>query len=117
SVLVLAAVGAFRLVDRSAAARFHEWVASIPFVERHRQLQVAAAKLAGEPARHLEVVAWIAIAYAALFTVEGIGLWRQKVWAEYLTIVATTSFIPFEVFELRRRFTSPRLAILVANAA
>src|ERR1700709_1929234 len=46
--------------------------------------------------------------YAALFLTEGIGLWRQKRWAEYLTVVATASFIPFEIFEIVQRRTWPR---------
>ena len=56
-------------------------------------------------------------AYAALFTVEGFGLWFQKRWGEWLTVVATTSFIPFEIYELIRRATAMRAALLVTNIA
>lgn len=118
AVLVMAALGALKLLDHSAAAQFNEWLSAIPFVERHPALQEAAAKITTARPRHLEIVASAALAYAALFAVEGIGLWKQRVWAEYLTIAATTtSFIPFEVYELTRRFTPLRLAVLVANAA
>jgi uncharacterized membrane protein (DUF2068 family) len=53
--------------------------------------------------------------YATLFIVEGIGLWRQKRWAEYLTVIATASFIPFEIFEVTRRLTLPRTGALTIN--
>ena len=53
--------------------------------------------------------------YASLFIVEGIGLWRQRCWAEYLTVIATASFIPFEIFELTRRLTYPRAGALAIN--
>ena len=53
--------------------------------------------------------------YAALFLTEGIGLWRQKRWAEYLTVIATASFIPFEIFEITQRRTWPRVGALVIN--
>ena len=56
-----------------------------------------------------------AFLYAALFITEGIGLWRQQRWAEYLTVVATASFIPFEIFEITQRRTFPRIGALVIN--
>ena len=54
-------------------------------------------------------------AYAALFLTEGIGLWRDRRWAEYLTIVATGSLVPLEVFELARKVTAVRIGALVVN--
>jgi uncharacterized membrane protein (DUF2068 family) len=56
-------------------------------------------------------------AYSTLFLVEGTGLFFEKRWAEYLTIVATVSFIPVEIYEL---FKAPSLlkgAMLVINLA
>ena len=41
-----------------------------------------------------------AAAYAALEGSEAYGLWRQRRWAEYLTFVATTLFVPYEIYEL-----------------
>ena len=29
-----------------------------------------------------------------------VGLWLNKRWAEYLTFIATTALVPFEVYEL-----------------
>jgi uncharacterized membrane protein (DUF2068 family) len=55
--------------------------------------------------------------YAALFLVEGTGLWLQQRWAEYLTVVATASFIPFEIFELTRKISAPRVGALLINIA
>ena len=55
--------------------------------------------------------------YGLLFATEGIGLWMEKRWAEYLTIIATGSLIPFEVYELQRRVTVPRGLALVVNVA
>ena len=69
------------------------------------------------PASRLRLIGGGAFLYSALFLTEGIGLWRQRRWAEYLTVVATASFIPFEVFELVQRITVPRIAALVINIA
>jgi len=116
-VLLAVALGMLRLLDRHVAARVRAWLDAIPFVAGHAALLAAASKVTGTSPRHLTIAASVALAYAALFAVEGVGLWRQRLWAEYLTIVATTSFIPFEVYELTRRFTPIRLGALVVNGA
>ena len=55
--------------------------------------------------------------YAAVVITEGLGLLRQKVWAEYLTVIATASLIPLEIYELVKHFTALRLGVIGINAA
>ena len=43
-----------------------------------------------------------ALGYGALELVEGVGLWLRKRWAEWLTVVATSLLVPFELYELVR---------------
>jgi len=54
-------------------------------------------------------------AYATLGAVEGIGLYLEKTWAEYMTLGITASFLPWEIFEVIRRLTYIRSALLVVN--
>ena len=54
--------------------------------------------------------------YAGLDLIEGIGLYLEQTWAEYLTLVITASFLPLEVFEVYRRITIIRVSLLVVNA-
>jgi hypothetical protein len=35
--------------------------------------------------------------------VEGVGLWLRKRWAEWLTVIATSLLVPFEIYELIHR--------------
>jgi uncharacterized membrane protein (DUF2068 family) len=58
----------------------------------------------------------VTLAYAAVFAVEGIGLWMEKRWAEWLTVVVTASLIPLELWEMFHRPTIGKLAILLGNA-
>lgn len=60
--------------------------------------------------RHLIEIAIGAFLFAAVYTVEGIGLWRCRRWAEYLTIGVSASFLPFELIAI---FRHPTLALLV----
>ena len=48
----------------------------------------------------LDLVGAAVLTYALLEGTEAIGLWQQRRWAEYLTFVATTVFLPLEVYEL-----------------
>ncbi len=48
---------------------------------------------------------------------EAVGLWHEKRWAEYLTVVATAGFLPFEILELVDRVTVLRVGALVINLA
>lgn len=53
--------------------------------------------------------------YSALALTEGIGLLLEKVWAEYLTLILTVSFLPWELFELARDPNWFRLVLLIIN--
>jgi uncharacterized membrane protein (DUF2068 family) len=52
---------------------------------------------------------------AGLDFVEGIGLALEKIWAEWLTIGLTASFLPWEIFELAKHFTWVKVGITVVN--
>jgi uncharacterized membrane protein (DUF2068 family) len=54
-------------------------------------------------------------AYAAVGMTEGIGLYLEKAWGEYLTLLITVSFLPWEIFEVIRKATLMRSGLLVVN--
>jgi uncharacterized membrane protein (DUF2068 family) len=56
-----------------------------------------------------------AIGYGVLETVEGVGLWLDELWAEYLTVIATSLLIPFEVYELIRKPSIWKAAGILVN--
>lgn len=57
----------------------------------------------------------VVFGYAGIGLIEGIGLYLEKVWAEYLTLLITASFLPWEVFEVMHRLTWIRAGLLVLN--
>lgn len=63
----------------------------------------------------LRQMAFGTFAYAALATVEGVGLMRRKVWAEYLTLWLSISFLPWELFEIVKHPNWWRFAVLATN--
>ena len=59
----------------------------------------------------------LAFAYSAVSYIEGIGLYFERVWAEYLTLIITASFLPWEIIEIFRRQTIFRFSLLATNLA
>jgi uncharacterized membrane protein (DUF2068 family) len=55
--------------------------------------------------------------YAAIFLTEGTGLALHKRWAEYFTIITTSSFLPLEVYEIIHHITVAKSVALVINIA
>ena len=58
-----------------------------------------------------------ALGYGLLESVEGVGLWLERLWAEYLTVIATSLLIPFELYELARKPSLLKGAGIVVNIA
>jgi len=56
-----------------------------------------------------------ALLYGVLEVVEGVGLWIDALWAEYLTVTATSLLIPLEVYELVRKPSVLKAAGIVVN--
>jgi uncharacterized membrane protein (DUF2068 family) len=56
-------------------------------------------------------------AYAALELLEAVGLWLLKRWGEYLAVVATSVFLPLEIYDLTNGITATRLVTFSINVA
>jgi uncharacterized membrane protein (DUF2068 family) len=56
-----------------------------------------------------------ALGYGVLELVEGAGLWLDQLWAEYLTVIATSLLIPVELYELARKPSLVKAAGIVVN--
>jgi uncharacterized membrane protein (DUF2068 family) len=63
----------------------------------------------------LHAAAVVALFYAAVLFTEGIGVYLQKRWAEFLMIIATAALIPLEVRHLVVRPSFGVAIILLAN--
>jgi uncharacterized membrane protein (DUF2068 family) len=65
----------------------------------------------------LLLIAAGAAAYALVRLIEAYGLWYARRWAEWLAALSGGIYIPFELFELYKRFTWLSLGALVVNIA
>lgn len=90
-----------------------QWIGALG----HHAVNSAVARVVFASDHQLHEMAGASLAYAAVFLVEGIGLLRRRRWAEWLTVVVTASFIPFEIYELVRQPGAGKVAALVLNVA
>lgn len=117
AALLLAGAGALSLLRPSEEAAVREWLADFSIRQGHRIIERALHLLNVASPRQLAELGLASICYGLLFAVEGAGLWLERRWAEYLTIAATGSLIPFELYELVRALTIVRVLALVVNVA
>jgi uncharacterized membrane protein (DUF2068 family) len=59
----------------------------------------------------------VSFVYAGLFLTEGLGLWFLKRWAEWFTVIITSSLVPVEVYEIHRHPSAVKVVVLAINVA
>ena len=115
--LIAIAFGTLKLMEPATGDMLARWIDALSASSEHPIIQEYLVKLTNYSPRRIQVVGVGALLYATLFMIEGIGLWHEAKWAEYLTVVATSLLIPIEVYELIQRVTLPRTAALIINLA
>ena len=116
-LLVALALGEVRLRDSSLTDKLLIWASARPHGLEHDVVTRLIQWLSGLTTSRMHALRIVTLAYAAVFATEGIGLWMQKPWAEWLTVIITASLIPLEVWELVHRPSFGIAAVLVANSA
>lgn len=112
---VLLAATAFNLVRPEVAMHFEHWLESLTWATRYGIVTRLINWLLGLGPTQFRIFGVAAIGYAALYAVQGVGLWLGKRWAEYLVVIETCLLLPFDSWELLHRFSALKLAVLVAN--
>jgi uncharacterized membrane protein (DUF2068 family) len=119
SGLVLGAggFGLFRLMNEDWGEALGHLVVRLHLDPDDRLVHGALARLAGLDRTHLEAIGVGTFSYALLHLVEGTGLVLGRRWAEYLTVVATGSLLPLELYEVARKFSVVRVGVMAINLA
>ena len=117
ALLVALAIALFRLRHPDASAHFGAWLSTLPIATGHEFISRGIHWLLGLSSRTIGLFGGVVLGYATLYAVEGFGLWRNFRWAQYLTVISTSLFIPVEIWEMIMRFTPMKLLTLVINVA
>lgn len=115
--LILVAMAAFRLNRSQNFEHLVHWLEQLSLSDSSGLRWKLVNELQSMGPRKFVAIGVVALAYAAVFATEGIGLWLQKYWAEWFTVIATGSLVPLEIYEAVYRFSGFKLAALLANIA
>jgi uncharacterized membrane protein (DUF2068 family) len=108
-------IGAHRLLHKDIADQIDLLARHLRFNPESRLVNflLEKASLLNDPV--LRRIGFVAYCYAAIGLAEGIGLYLEKAWGEFLTLAITASFLPWELFEMFRRLTWFHVGLFTIN--
>src|SRR5437762_13911158 len=110
-------VGAIHLLHKDLEDEIMRLALKFRFDPESRFVSLLLDKVDLIDAPRLRQISVATFGSSALALTEGVGLLLEKVWAEYLTVILTASFLPWELYELARKPDWFRLSLLVINLA
>ena len=117
ALLIVVAISALKLIHKDVGDVAERWAEALRPDSGNRFIDAAIQKAANLTPQHIKVLGLGSMIYAALFLTEGLGLWFQKRWAEWLTVIITSSLLPIEIYEINRHATPMKFAVLAINIA
>ena len=115
ALLIALGIGALRLLHRDLVDTVMHWIDVLRVDPDNRYVHRLLERIFNITPRQLKALSIGTFFYAALFAVEGIGLWMRKRWAEYVTVITTSLFIPLEIYEIFHHVTLTRVVVTVVN--
>ena len=115
--LLAVGIGAHTLIDKDLVAVVEHWVNVFRVDPNNHYLHALLERFTDLSPQRLKAVSFGTFFYAVLLLTEGVGLAWGKRWAEYFTIIATSSFIPLEIYEIFRHTNVTKVVVLLINVA
>ncbi|MGC9223788.1 MAG: DUF2127 domain-containing protein [Terracidiphilus sp.] len=108
-------IGAQHLLHKDIADEIDTLARYLRFDPESRLVNLILEKAALINDPLLRRIGFVAYSYSTVMLIEGIGLYLEKAWGEFLTIAITASFLPWEIYEIFRRLTAFRAGLLAIN--
>jgi uncharacterized membrane protein (DUF2068 family) len=115
--LLAVGVGAIKLLHKDVAAIVEHWINVFRGDPHNYYIHRLLEKLPMLDDRRLKEFSVGTFIYSAIFFTEGIGLALEKRWAEYFTIISTSSLLPIEIYELAKHTSIGKAVALLINLA
>jgi uncharacterized membrane protein (DUF2068 family) len=116
-LFILLGVGALRLLHKDLVDEATHFILALRFDPENHFVNIVLEKVALISPHRLREISIAIFLYAALDIIEGTGLALEKTWAEYLTLILTASFLPWEVYEIIRHVTWLKIILFLLNTA
>ena len=99
-LLLATTYGLYQLLNPDLVEHLHDWLNTLTDTFERRILERALDWFDSLGAARIGGIVVVTSLYTAVLLTEGVGLWMRKTWAEWLTVIATGSLIPFELWQL-----------------
>lgn len=116
-LFVLLGIGAIRLLHKDLVAETERFILAMRFNPEGHFVNLLLERVAMIDPHRLKQISAAIFGIAALDAIEGTGLVLEKAWAEFVTLILTASFLPWEVVEIIRHDTWIRIALTIINFA
>ncbi len=107
--------GMFRLFKSDLSTQIDWFVRHFRLDPDNRVFHMVFDWIDGIDPKKVRVIEAGTFFYALLHTIEGTGLLLEKDWAGYLTIIATSSLVPFELYEVYHKVNILKILVLMVN--
>jgi uncharacterized membrane protein (DUF2068 family) len=112
---MLVALGLGALSMRHEHSWLNIWIHAMAADPHGRRVAELIARVSSVRVHELIEIGVGSLLYAAVFATEGIGLLFRKAWAEVMTVIITTSFIPLEIYELAEHPSWAKVCVIIVN--
>ena len=96
------AAGAMHFIHHDLGQSLDRLVAILNLDTENRFVSLVLGKADLVTHHRIRQFSMLSVGYALLCLLEGYGLMRRRIWAEYLTLWLSTAFVPWELWELIR---------------
>ena len=114
ALLLAMTYGLYRLRRPDLLDQLYDWLNSLADTFERRLLERGLDWVDSLGADRLNNIVIATSVYIAILLTEGTGLFMRKTWAEWLTVIASASLIPFELWHLFYGQTHNRWAVFAA---
>jgi uncharacterized membrane protein (DUF2068 family) len=115
--LIALSVGVFRTMHQDIGTRLEHWIRAMHLDPGNRHIEMFLERVSNLSPAQVKRLGLVGLLYAGLFLVEGTGLWLQRRWGEWATVVITGLLIPVEVYEIFRHPSAAKILVLIVNMA
>ena len=108
-------IGVFHLMNKDLSDEVMHVATALRFDTDGRFVSFLLEKVSLIDVHRLRQIGLFDFGYSVIALIEGYGLVTEKVWAEYLTLILTICFMPYEIYELVRKPSWLWFCLLLIN--
>jgi uncharacterized membrane protein (DUF2068 family) len=112
-----AGIGIFRALHSDVGELLEHYATRLHLDPESRVVHFVLTRVGAISHERLKLIGAGTFVYAIVHFIEGFGLIFLQRWAEYLTVILTSSLMPLELYEIYEKVSLVRIGVFVVNLA